>query len=261
VLRNDDASRGGFSFELFYLKGVGSIVVFSRPLLCVFPPFLSPLCRNLDSALTMPLAPHRRHYSWPFGGPSTNTHEHHQQTDLRFVNLLSQGNRFPSFEQIPEDPLLIGNLYEEDDALSAGIIRSTSPRHSRLWPCGSRKEDAIVSSVTKADELPVTVLRRLIWPRLEKARLYSSVRTADNSVAHGEPEDVMITYASPLHLTKEGLWIGELEEFDKLNDGDHHRRVRPSRERKHRRCHSEQPRSWREPGPGLWTLLEEEPSG
>ena len=169
--------------------------------------------------------------------------------------MSQEGNHFPSFEQVPEDPLSMGNLYEEDDALSAGIIRPTSPRHSRLWPCGSRKEDTVVSSVTEADELPVVVLRRLIWSRLEKARLHSSVRTANNSVAHGE--DVIITYASPLHLTKEGLWIGELEESDKLNDSYHRRRVRPSRERKHRRCHSEQPRSWREPGPGLWTLLEE----
>ncbi|KAN0069143.1 hypothetical protein V8E54_012772 [Elaphomyces granulatus] len=235
----------------------------------------------------MPPVTHRRHYSWPFGGPSTNTHEEHhrrQTADLRVVkNLMSQEeNRFASFQPVPEDPLSIGDLYEEDDAISAGIVRSesTSSRHSRLWPCshseeaaewhkrgdgGSRKEDTtIVSSVTEAEELPIAMLRRLLWSRLEKARLHPSVRTANNkSVAHGDDNDIMITVTSPLHLTEEVTWIGELEESDRLNDGYHHHHARPrwERGRKHRRCHSEQPRSWREPGPGLWTLVEEEPSG
>jgi hypothetical protein len=30
-------------------------------------------------------------------------------------------------------------------------------------------------------------------------------------------------------------------------------------ERRHRRCHSEQPRSWREPSASLWPLREESP--
>jgi hypothetical protein len=227
---------------------------------------------------------YRRHYSWPFGGPTTNTHEeHHRQTaDLRVVkNMMSQEeNRFASFQPVPENPLSIGDLYEEDDAISAGIVRSesTSSRHSRLWPRshseeaaewhkrggggggGSRKEDTtIVSSVTEAEELPIAMLRRLLWSRLEKARLHS-VRTANNkSVAHRD--DIMITVTSPLHLTEEVTWIGELKESDRLNDDHRRRRARSRWERKHRRCHSEQPRSWREPGPGLWTLVEEEPSG
>lgn len=215
----------------------------------------------------MPLVPRHRHYSWPFSGPSTKPLDRNTSIDRRVSQLASRARyRSLAFDSAVEGSFHPEDVYEEDDAVSAGIIPSKSTRHSRLWPSSSsdvsegrkrsgyREKDVIISSVTEADELPKAVLRRMIWPRLEKARqllpLHMKART---SSVHGD-NIVISCFSTPNLSEKEAELMSERRGRDaELNEGH----LRPLAERRHRRCHSEQPRVWKEPSPGLWTLAEE----
>ncbi|KAL1986176.1 hypothetical protein VTN96DRAFT_6828 [Rasamsonia emersonii] len=213
----------------------------------------------------MPLVPRRRHYSWPFSGPSTKALDRNTSIDRRASQLASRArNRSLAFESAVEGPFYPEDVYEEDDAVSAGIIPSAPSkrtRHSRLWPVsearkrrGYNEKDVIISSVTEADELPKAVLRRIVWPRLEKVRqllpLHNKART---SSVHGN-NIVPSCFSSPNLSEKEAETMSERCGRDAELDEGH---LRPLAERRHRRCHSEQPRVWKEPSPGLWTLAEE----
>jgi hypothetical protein len=130
----------------------------------------------------MPLV-RRRHYSWPFSGPST-----HPYTDAGIFK--------PKFSCQPGEA--IENIHQiqnfVDDDFSAGIVAS-SPKNS----CPSRlcrltatihssrgsqhgrnlrwnreadaQREVVISTITQANnELPTAILRRVMRPWLEKAR-------------------------------------------------------------------------------------------
>lgn len=128
------------------------------------------------------------------------------------------------------------------------------------------EEEVIVSSITEANHLPSAMLRRIIQPRLEKAKQFlipshlhfssSPATTMTKSllpIRGRQEKKIVLSCASTPVLPTSRLddMIMDLpapmmpEEWG----------FRPGR--RHRRCHSEQPRAWREPSPGLWTLIEE----
>lgn len=126
------------------------------------------------------------------------------------------------------------------------------------------EEEVIVSSITEANHLPSAVLRRIIRPRLEKAKQFliplhlhfsssSSAATTALPIRGRQEKKVVLSCASTpvLPMTKFDDTIMDVPTpMMPENWG-----FRPGR--RHRRCHSEQPRAWREPSPGLWTLAEE----
>lgn len=200
----------------------------------------------------MPLFHRRqRHHSWPYCAASTHGRERPDVTDIRVSNLRSRAReKVPSFQVQKETTLRFDDIFDEDDAVSAGIVRSKSARHHRLWSLSKDKDDEVVSTVTEADELPSAVLRRIIWTQLEKGRLPFMLHTTTS-----RGDDVTISYLDSLTVpVREKPARGG--ERGKGNQDDDES-LRPLPGRKHRRSHSEQPRAWREPSAGLWTLVEE----
>ncbi|GAD96170.1 predicted protein [Paecilomyces variotii No. 5] len=158
-----------------------------------------------------------------------------------FLNLRDY---FLALEDSSVNPLY-RDVFFEDDAASAGIVRSKSARSRRPW-ASQKDEDEIVSTVTKADGTPKAVLRRVVLPQIDKARhmfpKYGMPQRGDTVVmAYMEVSAPSVPPTKPRDAKEV--------------------RVRASSEsvpeRHHRRCHSEQPRAWREPSASLWTLLEE----
>ncbi|KAL2001581.1 hypothetical protein VTN02DRAFT_1560 [Thermoascus thermophilus] len=180
---------------------------------------------------------HRRHYSWPCSGPSPHARERLDLTDTRDLKPRSSvKEQFLPFHGQNAGSRFTEDLFDEDDAMSAGIVRPKSTRGHRRWSL-SKDRDEVVSSVTEADELPGAVLRRMVWAQLEKGRLYFTLHT---TTAAGE--NVTISY---------------LDAMAAAPGKSAHGPDATKRTGRHRRFHSEQPRAWREPSAGLWTLEEE----
>jgi hypothetical protein len=123
-----------------------------------------------------------------------------------------------------------------------------------------QEEEVIVSSITEANHLPSAVLRRIIRPRLEKAKQFliplhlhfSSSATATTPLPIRGRDKVALSCAStPVLPTRLDDMFMDVPTPMMSEDW----RFRP--DRRHRRSHSEQPRAWREPSPALWTLAEE----
>ncbi|KAH8690140.1 hypothetical protein BGW36DRAFT_433094 [Talaromyces proteolyticus] len=175
---------------------------------------------------------------------------------------------------------------EEDVFISAGIVskekhrrhRTKKRRRSRVHKKITKNQpkehdhaeknesheqreeqrEVIISSITEANHVPTAMLRRIIWPRLEKARqfliplhLHFSSSLPSSGSTHSSvssaKETIVLSCASTPTLS-------ETEDVSFSMAGEDWR-LRPGR--RHRRCHSEQPRAWREPSAGLWTLDEE----
>jgi hypothetical protein len=90
-------------------------------------------------------------------------------------------------------------------------------------------------------------LRRMIRPPLDKARSLFVLPTTTSA-----GKQVVVS-----------LWVPQASETQPANMFTDRGRTTTddsdylAAERNHRRCHSEQPRSWRAPSASLWTLLEE----
>lgn len=198
--------------------------------------------------------PRVRHYSWPFSSPSTTKVDSSAfLVDARSPRWLKRRSSLEDAFQTRFSPDGLDS-FTDDDIFSAGIVRSKSTRQlkrSRFHRDGSSDEhgdvEIIVSSITEADELPTAMLRRIIWPRLEKARhLFPSHSATSTTTVVRKDKAALSCHSTP------SLPDGQVKEAEL--EGDY---LRPRPGRRHRRCHSEQPRAWREPSPGLWTLLEE----
>lgn len=135
-------------------------------------------------------------------------------------------------------------------------------------------EGIIISSITQANEAPIAIMRRFMWPHLERARHFflplqtiqylTGSWTSHSKYAVSTEKKSQETKAryvakltSPSAPSLSGTRRSSADEgVMSLSIPDHNEwMLRP--ERRHRRCHSEQPRAWREPNPGLWTLAEE----
>jgi hypothetical protein len=133
-------------------------------------------------------------------------------------------------------------------------------------------EENIVSSITEANKAPAARLRRYVWGHLDKARhfwipsyIFDCLSSWTGSlhprpaVANNENRDNRPKYATKLTSASAPTLPFIVSPAD--DNGipqpalDNKWMLRPGR--RHRRCHSEQPRSWREPSRGLWTLAEE----
>ncbi|CRG83460.1 hypothetical protein PISL3812_00811 [Talaromyces islandicus] len=182
---------------------------------------------------------------------------------------------------------------EEDDFVSAGIISSkhkprrrqskrrrrshadrstttTTHKNKGKFQKGEKittkearkqEEEDIVSSITEANHLPSAVLRRIIRPRLERAKqfliplhLHFSSEAAETPLpVRGRRGEKIVLSCASTPVLPTGLDDMIMDVPIPMMSED----WRFSPGRRHRRSHSEQPRAWREPSPGLWTLAEE----
>ncbi|PKY01705.1 hypothetical protein P168DRAFT_292790 [Aspergillus campestris IBT 28561] len=201
--------------------------------------------------------PHRRRHSWPACVPERTTVP---------VITVSQPQEPPERQFLA--PLVSAELLESDDAASAGIVRSgdhsgsSSATRYRLWPhyhhhkvvAGSRTASA------RTDASMGSPLRRMLRPPLDKARslfVLPTTTTAGEKVvlSYWVPQSVPSRPSlSPLPSSPLSPALSETVERGRPVDAAV---GRLRAEGNHRRCHSEQPRSWREPSASLWTLSEE----
>ena len=202
--------------------------------------------------------PHRRRHSWPACGPGMTTVP---------VITVSQPPDPPERQFLA--PLVSAELLESDDAASAGIVRSgdrsssngSVPRYRR-WPHYHHHKAAASSQTASArtDASMGSPLRRMLRPPLDKARSLFVLPTTTTA-----GEKVVLSYwvprrappqpsFSPLPSSPPSPAFSETVERGRPVDAAV---GRLRAEGHHRRCHSEQPRSWREPSASLWTLSEE----
>ncbi|KAL1972755.1 hypothetical protein VTN31DRAFT_7169 [Thermomyces dupontii] len=179
-----------------------------------------------------------RRHSWPFNAIHNSNKRKVEETESEFLG--SQQQSFP----MTSSPTMTGNIPaivvndEEDALLSAGILPSNRRtkhksryqlrphRHRRRRSVDDRDDSTtVISSIAEAEAVPSAILRRIFWQGRNKAC---------NLFYHES-----CSLSSP-DLPSQGT-----------TDASH----RPVK--RHRRCHSEQPRAWREPSAGLWTLEEE----
>lgn len=154
-----------------------------------------------------------------------------------------------AFQQVPAVPL----IREEniDDAEMAGIARSPSRSVHRLWTRPQKTWTEIPASASAAEarkHVHRSVLRRLIRrPPLDKTR---SLFVMPTMMTAGD--QMMISGWMPSRLSARPVMVTDRRDGISVTDSPQF-----ASERRHRRSHSEQPRSWREPSAGLWTLKEE----
>lgn len=198
---------------------------------------------------------HQRRHSWPYCGAERQSRLH--WSDSRISKPRPGARQKLLFFRTPTTrPPFAADPYheeeEDDDAAFAGIVRSKSARSHRLWSTLSRhRADMIVSSVTEANEMPSSVLRRMIRPPLDRARSLFVSPTAATTKDHVV---VSCWVDSSPPAVPEIVSDGDVSPLD---DGPRLSVYIPRPPHNHRRRHSEQPRAWREPSASLFTLEEE----
>ncbi|PLB55884.1 hypothetical protein P170DRAFT_52123 [Aspergillus steynii IBT 23096] len=185
------------------------------------------------------LVHHRRRHSWPYCGGTTPR----ERSTLPVLTATEPSNA-------RESPFLASYLAAEDDAASAGIIRSKTTWSHRFWPHSSRPTAVPEQqySTTAAGSSSGSSLRRMIRPPLDKARSLFVLPTTTTA-----GDNVFVSYWVPHRPELGAAAGGHPDRGRSLGDG----LGRLAADRNHRRCHSEQPRAWRRPSAALWTLKEE----
>lgn len=213
----------------------------------------------------MPLLHHKRRHTWPYCGPVPHSGN---QLVPGPVSVPIQAQALP-----PQPPQFVVPLVptdlsgQQDDATSAGIIRPKTPsRAHRLWSISTPKHP--VSNSIAAS----TSLRQIVRPPLDKARSLFVLPTTSASVAATATTtaagttgtapggNVVVSYfvPSPSPVPVPVPVSVSVQPQRPVLVGDRGRYCGvPPITRRHRRCHSERPRSWREPSASLWPLVEE----
>ncbi|KAE8375360.1 hypothetical protein BDV26DRAFT_17687 [Aspergillus bertholletiae] len=181
---------------------------------------------------------HRRRHSWPYCGPGPR----------RNVPLMRVAEQQAQLEQQFLTPLNSSD-YFGDDAASAGIVpppKTTRP-HYRIWPYSKTTVEHTTprAGYSYGSGSSSGSLRRMIRPPLDKARSLFVLPTTTST-----GQNVVISYWVPQRPAEQPVAPDRGRELSSLPK---HLAV----DRNHRRCHSEQPRSWRRPSASLWTLAEE----
>ncbi|KAJ5595247.1 uncharacterized protein N7459_001455 [Penicillium hispanicum] len=198
---------------------------------------------------------HRRHHSWPHCGSELCMREP-RSLEVRVSRQPLAPTSHPawSFQQATVVPLIAEELPNDNDAEKAGIVQSQASRAHRLWsrPLSKERCEDIPVSTSAAEarkHVHRSVLRRLIRrPPLDKTR---SLFVMPTTMTAGD--QVLISGWMPPRLSARPVMVTDKTHSDwSVADS-----AQFGAERRHRRSHSEQPRSWRKPSAGLWTLEEE----
>ncbi|KAF4215555.1 hypothetical protein CNMCM8980_010609 [Aspergillus fumigatiaffinis] len=187
---------------------------------------------------------HRRRHSWPFGSPAAQLRE-------RRIARNSSALDPSTLAELEEHYLapIVSEDLPEDDAASAGIVRTKTTRSHR-WFASKHAVRHHTSSQRSATTSGGTgSLRRMIRPPLDKARSLFVLPTTTSA----ETQVVVSFWVPQAAETQPADMLADRGRTTTTADESDYLAV----ERNHRRCHSEQPRSWRAPSASLWTLLEE----
>ncbi|KAL6235349.1 hypothetical protein BDW75DRAFT_144082 [Aspergillus navahoensis] len=178
----------------------------------------------------MPHFHHKRRHSWPYCGSTKELNERNPP----IITITGPADEFEGQFLTPIEP---EELFE-DDAASAGIVRTQSTYSHRLWHHAKDRSEANRTSAGTVS------LRKMMQPPLDRSRslfILPSTMSAKETVLL--PNWVQRLSAHPIATKERGR---PRDDRDRLLI-----------EKNHRRCHSERPRSWKRPSEDLWTLLEE----
>ncbi|RAH83270.1 hypothetical protein BO86DRAFT_55182 [Aspergillus japonicus CBS 114.51] len=215
----------------------------------------------------------------------------HQQQLQDHYQQQQQQQQQKSYQQLLEQHFLVPVGSEdllEDDAASAGIGPSltrtrampavASNARPRRWWSSWWSSSARGGSSPRIDHAAPSghggSFRKMVRPPLDKAKSLFVMPTTTNQYPVGGGEEVLFTsYLVPSPPSSQRAWgLGAAGQVDPtpggllsvpvvdLAGGRGGRRGRAMdllAERNHRRCHSEQPRSWKRPSASLWPLEEE----
>lgn len=185
---------------------------------------------------------HRRRHSWPFGSPGAQLRERRIARNPSALDLST----LAELEEHYLAPIVSEDL-PEDDAASAGIVRTKTTRSHRWFASKHAVRHGTAGQRSTTLSGGTGSLRRMIRPPLDKAR---SLFVLPPTTSTGE-QVVVSCWVSEAGGTQPADMVTDRGRT--IPDGSDYLTA----ERNHRRCHSEQPRSWRAPSASLWTLLEE----
>jgi hypothetical protein len=198
---------------------------------------------------------HRRHHTWPQCGSELFMREP-RGLEIH-VSKLGGGPLayIPlSFQQAMAAPLSTEEMLCGDMGMPE--LSRQPKRMPRLWFRSStkgRNDQITLSGSSGQTKLAYrSVLRRLTRrPPLNKTRslvvVPSNMRTGDTYTISG--------LVAPRDLAKQAVFSDSDRVSSSVARAD---AARSMAERRHRRCHSEQPHAWRKPSATLWTLQEHE---
>lgn len=204
----------------------------------------------------MPERHHRRHHTWPHCGSELCMREPRQ-----FEVHVSKPDDGPAV-YIPSTvhPPIAYPIMSDDllcDDMGMPELARQPKRMSRLWFKSSDKtsnEEFSVSGISGPTwrQAPRRVFRRLTRrPPLIKSR---SLFVVPSNMMAVEP-DVVSAYIPPQPRAHRVVVSGSDRGRAVTAGSD---AARFMAERRHRRCHSEQPRAWRRPSATIWPLREQE---
>ncbi|KAL4878011.1 hypothetical protein BJY04DRAFT_221583 [Aspergillus karnatakaensis] len=179
----------------------------------------------------MPPYNHTRRHSWPYCGSGMRLRDRRNLPVITVTGPPEDVETEFLTPVIPEDLL-------EDDAAAAGIVRSQTTGSHRHWYHSSHAASQDEKSIGTVS------LRRIVQPPLDRARSLFMLPTV---ISAGEA--ALLPY-----------WVHRLSKHPisiKEKDPRNVERGRLIVDKNHRRCHSERPRSWKQPSEKLWTLKEE----
>ncbi|KAJ5923528.1 hypothetical protein N7454_008773 [Penicillium verhagenii] len=199
---------------------------------------------------------HRGHHSWPHCGSELcmRAPPSLEIRNLRPITIKEANNQqWALQQQSTVVPLIAEEVPDTDDAEMAGIVRTPSRSVHRLWSRPTQKPrcDDVPDSASAAEarkHVHRSVLRRLIRrPPLDKTRSLFVMPTMMNA-----GDQVLISGWMPPRLSARPVMVTEKRSAVSVAESPQF-----VAERRHRRSHSAQPRSWREPSASLFSLKEE----
>lgn len=198
---------------------------------------------------------HRRHHTWPHCGSELCMREP-RGLEIH-VSKLGNGpaTYIPlSFQRTRAAPFSTEQFLCDDMGMPE--LSRQPKRMPRLWFRSSAKGRSNQSSVSgssgQTKQVYRSVIRRLTRrPPLNKTQ---SLFVVPSNMGSGDLYTIsgMIT---PHYVAEQALCSDSDMERSSASGVD---AARFMAERRHRRCHSEQPRAWRKPSATLWTLQEQE---
>ncbi|KAL3477487.1 hypothetical protein BJX99DRAFT_257514 [Aspergillus californicus] len=203
---------------------------------------------------------HKRRHSWPYCGSSLHLQDRQNIPLITVTEAPDDTLDFDLKSQFLTPVITEEDLDDEDDATSAGIIRTESHSNNRIW-YHSNNEIEIDENNNRKQKTNPGSLRKRMQPPLDRAR---SLFILPSATSVRDRETVLLPYwihrlsAHPISPARSERERERERERDRERGRSREdERGRLAAMKNHRRCHSERPRAWKQPSEHLWTLEEE----
>lgn len=204
---------------------------------------------------------HKRRHSWPYCGPIARS----GTASSAPIKPGRPPQVHPQYT-VPLQPAdILLSEEQDDDAASAGIIRSKTKMKNRLWSTPTstvrnpRGQVPVLnggggsgSGIPVPAFAPTILPQQITRPQLDRARSFFALPAATTAASIPDTKTNMASRWVPITAapTQQPLLVPNAAKYRITGvNGQHGVMLQ--------RCHSERPRSWREPRTDLYTLVEE----